>query len=189
MNLAKTWQQELLVPFDPTPYSALPCGVTVVGITLTPMTATNVIGTSHTVTATLKDLLNNPQSGIVTTITVTTGPNAGVTASGTTNASGQVTFSYTSSMIGTDQIQACFMNQAGQQICSQIATKVWIAPIVCDVDRDGDIDQYDLSLISRARGQTASFGDLRDSDGNGLITPNDVKVCIPQCTRPNCAVQ
>ena len=54
---------------------------------------------------------------------------------------------------------------------------------------DCDIDQYDLSLISRARGQTAPFGDLRDSDGNGLITPNDVKVCIPRCTRPNCAVQ
>jgi hypothetical protein len=54
---------------------------------------------------------------------------------------------------------------------------------------DGDIDQYDLSLISRARGQTAPFGDLRDSDANGLITPNDVKVCITRCTRPNCAVQ
>ncbi len=60
---------------------------------------------------------------------------------------------------------------------------------ICDVDRDGDIDQYDLSLISKGRGQTALPSDLRDSDANGLITPNDVKVCIPRCTRPNCAVQ
>jgi hypothetical protein len=66
---------------------------------------------------------------------------------------------------------------------------VCVAPTMCDVDIDGDIDQNDLSLISKARGQTALPGDLRDADGNGLITPNDVKVCIPQCTRPNCAVQ
>ena len=189
-NLAKIWYQELMVPFAPTPYTALPCGVTVVGITLTPMTATNVIGTSHTVTATLKDLLNNPQPGISVGFTITSGPNAGMTASGVTNASGQTTFTYSSAMAGTDEIQACFYNaSAGQTICSQKAVKEWIFATVCDADRDGDIDKYDLSIISRARGQSAPFGDLRDSDGDGIITPNDVKVCIPQCTRPNCAVQ
>jgi len=188
-NLAKVWLQELQVPFNPTPIAALPCGVTVVGITLTPMTATNVVGTPHTVIAKLTDLLNNPQPGITVTFTVTAGPNAGVSGTAVTDVNGQAAFSYTSAMIGTDQIEACFTNQAGVVICSQTATKTWIAPIVCDVDKDTDIDQYDLSLISRSRGQTAPFGDLRDSDGNGLITPNDVKVCIPRCTRPNCAVQ
>lgn len=60
----------------------------------------------------------------------------------------------------------------------------------CDVDGDGDIDKIDLSAISRARGQSASGSDdPRDSDGDGKITPNDVKTCIPQCTRPNCATQ
>lgn len=59
----------------------------------------------------------------------------------------------------------------------------------CDIDGDGDIDKLDLSAISRSRGQTALPGDPRDSDGDGRITPNDVKVCIPLCTRPNCAVQ
>ncbi len=59
----------------------------------------------------------------------------------------------------------------------------------CDVDSDGDIDQNDLSLISRARGQTAQPGDPRDGDGDRLITPNDVKVCLKICTRPNCAIQ
>lgn len=60
----------------------------------------------------------------------------------------------------------------------------------CDVDKDGDIDKNDLALISRARGQKATGpDDPRDSDGDGLITPNDVKVCIPKCTRPNCAIQ
>lgn len=60
----------------------------------------------------------------------------------------------------------------------------------CDVDQDGDIDQSDLALISKARGQRATgTADPRDSDGDGLITPNDVKRCIPQCTRANCAIQ
>ncbi|MBA4178302.1 MAG: hypothetical protein C0505_17350 [Leptothrix sp. (in: Bacteria)] len=60
---------------------------------------------------------------------------------------------------------------------------------VCDVDRDGDIDKADLALISRARGQLALPGDARDADGDGLITPSDVKVCIPRCTRAGCAIQ
>lgn len=59
----------------------------------------------------------------------------------------------------------------------------------CDVDLDGDIDKADLSLISRSRNQIAQPGDPRDADGDGRITPNDVKVCTPQCTRPNCALQ
>ncbi|MBK9363705.1 MAG: thrombospondin type 3 repeat-containing protein [Rubrivivax sp.] len=60
----------------------------------------------------------------------------------------------------------------------------------CDVDKDGDIDKNDLSAISRARGKTVPPLDpAYDADGNGTITPNDVKVCIPQCTRPNCAAQ
>lgn len=60
----------------------------------------------------------------------------------------------------------------------------------CDADRDGDIDQSDLALISRARGQRATGADdPRDSDNDGLITPNDVKRCIPLCTRANCAIQ
>lgn len=60
----------------------------------------------------------------------------------------------------------------------------------CDADQDGDIDQSDLALISRARGQRATgASDPRDSDNDGLITPNDVKRCIPLCTRANCAIQ
>jgi hypothetical protein len=60
----------------------------------------------------------------------------------------------------------------------------------CDVDKDGDIDQADLSLISRARGKTVPPMDpAYDANGDGKISPADVKVCIPLCTRPNCATQ
>jgi len=62
--------------------------------------------------------------------------------------------------------------------------------LLCDADADGDVDQSDLALISRARGQTATgVDDPRDADRNGLITPNDVKVCTTKCTRTSCAVR
>jgi len=62
-------------------------------------------------------------------------------------------------------------------------------PRICDVDIDSDIDKLDLSDISRARGQIALPGDPRDANLDGKIDPRDVKVCIPLCTRPQCAVQ
>jgi len=48
--LRKIWYLELAHPFNP---SNLPCGVTVVGITLGPEFATNYVGEGHTVNANL----------------------------------------------------------------------------------------------------------------------------------------
>lgn len=65
-----------------------------------------------------------------------------------------------------------------------------IQVVRCDVDGDGDIDKSDLNLISRSRNKPASGpDDPRDANGDGLITPADVSLCIGRCTRPNCAVQ
>ena len=199
-NLSKTWLQELQAAFNPTPLSDLPCGATVIGLNLTPATATNNLllsQTSHTVTATLKDLLNNPEPGHQLTFTVVSGPNAGAfgncnPANCITGSDGQVAYTYVSNgATGTDQIKVCTLDNAGVELCSQLVSKTWIKPAAaCDVDLDGDIDKVDLSLISRARGQPASGpNDPRDADGDGTITPNDVKVCIPRCTRLSCAIQ
>lgn len=82
---------------------------------------------------------------------------------------------------------------ANDQNQSPVVTDVTIASAAkttCDADGDGDIDQRDLALISRARGQTATgTDDPRDADRDGLITPNDVKVCLTKCTRTSCAIQ
>lgn len=60
----------------------------------------------------------------------------------------------------------------------------------CDVDKDGDIDKVDLAAISKNRGKpAASLDQAFDANGDNLITPADVKACIPQCTRANCATQ
>ncbi len=123
-NLRKIWVQELQQPFSP---SGLLCRITVVGITLAPETDQNLVGEDHTVTATLSDLLGNPQVGIEVTFTVIVGPNAGASGVSTTDANGEASFTYTGiAGIGVDQIEACFTNLAGDEVCSQIVTKEWL---------------------------------------------------------------
>lgn|GEM_PF-6616664 len=60
---------------------------------------------------------------------------------------------------------------------------------VCDVDGDLDVDKNDISVISAARGQTASGpSDPRDADHNGTINVYDARACTNQCTLASCAV-
>lgn len=73
-----------------------------VEFTLLPLTATNNVGTMHTVTANT----GYPSAGIIVTFTITDGPNAGMTGQGTTDANGVATWSYSSTLVGTDTIQA-----------------------------------------------------------------------------------
>ena len=187
-NLSKTWYQELTTPFNPTPLTALPCGITVVGINLSPATASNELGLkdyTHTVVAHLTDLLNNPQPNISVTFTVL-GTNAGVSGTGTSDVNGNASFTYTNSghVKGQDTITACFVNQAGQTICSQTVTKEWV--MKCDLNNDNMIDRTDISIIMAGRGLHAP-GDPRDIDGDGWITVNDARGCTLQCSKPNCA--
>ncbi|MEQ6342668.1 MAG: outer membrane beta-barrel protein [Gammaproteobacteria bacterium] len=132
-NLRKMWVQELQQPFNP---SNLPCGVTVAGITLAPVAATNPTGGNHTVTANLTDLLGKPTVGVLVGFEVLAGGvNAGAT--GTCNpgdcksdAAGNVSFTYKSNgAVGADQIKACYVNGGSQKICSQVVTKAWVVSI------------------------------------------------------------
>jgi hypothetical protein len=59
----------------------------------------------------------------------------------------------------------------------------------CDVDKDGDIDKVDTSMISKARGKKVPpLDQAYDANGDGMVSPADVKACIPLCTLPNCAI-
>jgi hypothetical protein len=141
---------------------------------------------THTVTATTEAENGSPIPGVTVTFRVISGPNAGATGTANTGANGQATFTYTDNGgAGTDNIQA-FVGT----IASNVVVMNWVVAIArCDVDRDGDIDTTDLSLISRARGQVALPDDPRDANGDGTITVADVKVCTVKCTRANCATQ
>jgi hypothetical protein len=58
---------------------------------------------------------------------------------------------------------------------------------VCDVNHDGHIDRSDINLIFGALNSPASLGDPRDADGNRIITVDDARSCVLQCTKPLCA--
>jgi len=67
---------------------------------------------------------------------------------------------------------------------------VQYAPLVCDIDGDGDVDRSDTSTITNARNQAASGPqDPRDVDHDGRITVLDARQCANRCSRPLCATQ
>ena len=108
--------------------------VVTVGIELTPASDTNPAGTAHTVTAAVTDSDDVPQEDVLVSFRVTDGPNAGevsdpsecVPAGCTTDASGNVSWTYTSNgQTGTDTIEASFTDEDGNVRSAQ-ATTEWV---------------------------------------------------------------
>lgn len=156
----------VLVAPDPTLFST---------VGLSPATATNPVGTDHTVTATAQSSGGAPIAGATVNFQVLTGPNAGKNGSGSTNAQGQATFTYTDTAgPGTDTIQA-FIGNLG----SNVVEKIWQAAVMnCDADGDKDVDNADLLIIRNANGQTATGpDDPRDGNKDGVINVADVRYC------------
>jgi len=96
---------------------------------LVPLTDTNPVGSSHTLTAALVDQYGNPISGETITFTVTNGPHAVLTGTGVTDANGKTTWSYTGTTVGTDTIVA-----TGAGETSNKAYKTWEGGCVVWVD-------------------------------------------------------
>jgi hypothetical protein len=98
-------------------------------LSLSPSSATNPVGSPHTVTATLTDSSGNPVSGATIQFTVT-GANAGNpgTGPGVTDLNGKATFTYTGTNVGDDTISACY-DADGDGACEATAsaTKHWVA--------------------------------------------------------------
>jgi uncharacterized repeat protein (TIGR01451 family) len=105
--------------------------VLISNITLTPAAAVNDVGTSHTVTATVKEN-DAPVAGKLVTFSVTSGPHMGTTGTDTTDSNGQATFTYTGTAAGTDTIVASYVDSSGETKTSAPVTKTWIV-------RDADI--------------------------------------------------
>lgn len=88
-------------------------------LSLAPLTAENDVGESHTLTAKLVTVYNQPIPGKTITFTVT-GPNA-QTGTAVTNSSGIAIWSYTGTNAGTDTIVA-----TGEGETSNSVSKTWI---------------------------------------------------------------
>lgn len=93
-------------------------------IVLAPVSSTNPVNTSHTVNATVSGT-GDPVVGRNVTFTVVSGPNTGLTSTILTDSNGQASFTYTSNSIGTDTIEASFVNSQEETVTSNQVTKIW----------------------------------------------------------------
>lgn len=147
---------------------------------LSPLTASNPVGTNHTVTAFAQAANNAPVPGVTIDFKVLTGPNAGKTGSGTTGADGKTTFTYhDDGGAGTDTIQAFI----GASLSSNKVLKIW--GLACDINADGKVSPADLKLFQPklntvATGATDPFDPNRD----GVVNIADVRYCQLRLTSP-----
>jgi hypothetical protein len=95
-------------------------------LSLNPASQTDSVATNATVTASFANACGDPLSDAVVDFKIATGPNAGRTASGVTDANGNATFTYSSSATGTDSLQAQVTNPVGFTRRSNTATVTWI---------------------------------------------------------------
>ncbi|MDQ3972984.1 MAG: cell wall-binding repeat-containing protein, partial [Actinomycetota bacterium] len=123
--------------------SGVPCN-----IELTPETATNTVGETHTVTATVTDNVGDPVESVTVTFEVTpeTGTPTPVPESGTalTSESGTATFDVNSQTPGTVTIEACITDAEGAQVCDT-ATKTWVPAEVPPPVGPGGVPELTLS--------------------------------------------
>jgi hypothetical protein len=95
------------------------------GLTLSPASAQNPTGTPHTVTATLTDENGDPVANEAVDFEAT-GANS-ASGSGSTDSSGEATFTYTGTSAGSDVISACYdADDDGTCEATASATKDWV---------------------------------------------------------------
>jgi hypothetical protein len=93
-------------------------------LTLAPPTQTHPVLSTATVTGTFTNGCGQPLSNTAVAFAISSGPNAGVTGSGVTDGNGHATFTYSSTKVGTDTLQASVTNLAGN-IPSNTVTATW----------------------------------------------------------------
>jgi Bacterial Ig-like domain (group 1) len=107
-----------------TPIGHAPCKGSLLG--LAPAAQTHGLGTTATVSATFTNSCGQPLSNVAVHFSTISGPNAGRTGTGTTDANGVATFSYSSQLVGTDTLHASISNLVGT-ITSNPVTVAWVA--------------------------------------------------------------
>jgi len=98
-------------------------------LALRPLTTITPIGGTYTATAIATDAGNEPVAGLRVDFRVVTGPNSGRTASATTDGSGIATFSYSSTLTGTDVVRASITNAAGGVLTSNDVSSTWVSTV------------------------------------------------------------
>ncbi|SEM80889.1 hypothetical protein SAMN04489760_1517 [Syntrophus gentianae] len=155
--------------------------------TTNPVTVTNLVSLTPTISWYYNDTEGNPQVSIE--VQVWTGP----------NATGVILWNPPEILTGSSVVYAGNALDPGVTYYARVRAndgKDWgpwseasfvITPRdKCDMNKDGQIDRTDINLIMTGRGLNAP-GDPRDIDGDGWITVNDARGCTLRCTNPKCA--
>jgi CSLREA domain-containing protein len=125
-------------------------------ITLTPSSATNPVGSTHTVTATVTKG-TSPETNKTVTFHIDSGPNIGASATGVTDTGGQATFTYTDGGgAGMDSISATVTDDAGA-LKKATSTKTWVAAGDPTISARGTV--VSTTEASPFIGQVAGFTD------------------------------
>lgn len=157
------------------------------GILLAPVSASNPVGTQHTVTATLQDDLGNAIEGRDVTFTIVFGPHAGQTSTVSTDVNGEATFAYIGISDGIDTIEASFVDSQGETITSNSVTKEWTnnppiadaggpyivnegSPVVLDASGSTDPDGDPLTYMWDLDGDSSTIEAFGESP---TFTPED----------------
>ena len=142
-------------------------------VALSPATSVQATGTPYTAKALVTDAGDQPIANVVVTFNVLSGPNAGKTGQGTTDATGTAPFTYTGVVVGTDILQATVTNAAGGSIQSDQVTSTWTSSDPCPTSsQPPSASGTTLSFAGQATGE---FNDpltlaaqLTDGNGNPL---------------------
>jgi hypothetical protein len=145
-------------------------GVTVISdILLSPDAAVNPVGTSHALSAlvtTDSPVPDTPVVGATVTFEVIAGPHAGTNGTGVTDTLGLATFAYTGTTVGTDTIEATFVDGAGRTQRSNRVTKDWITVSCVTLDFDTEDDL--ATPLANGQKIDDEFGALVTITGSGV---------------------
>lgn len=119
-----------------------PCPGAVLTLSTTP--PTDVVGTQANVVANLS-CGGSPLQGAVIDFVVQSGPNAGLTATVTTDQNGNATFSYTGTVTGTDVVAATATNPAGTIVSVPPTVDVVWGPRHADLAITGSASSSDFN--------------------------------------------
>jgi|CXWL01.1.fsa_nt_gi hypothetical protein len=125
-------------------------GVAVISdIKLDPTTATNPLGATHILNASVAEN-GTPSVGVTVSFNVIAGPNVGLNSTGVTDSLGHATWSYSSSVAGIDTIEATFVDSLGRTQRSGRVTKEWIGvpPIACKAGTDFSVNEVTSFSLS-----------------------------------------